>query len=515
MSELNYLFHDDYNIELDNNELNNNELDNNELESFFHDDQYFYAITSQIPPNKTNSTLTVDHENLFCDDHYIFASASLQVSPHEMNDIESDESDDLSNFLELISGLTTSETDKGVLRRATYEYTKSSSYNPQVISDPTKRRNVHSQRTQSPRFWKLSNEMLADIEKYVVQGRMDSGSIYPLLRHDYPGNTDASQMLQQLLEWKDLESLWIVKPRLEPVSRKLKSLFWMSLKQRELYDKFNDVVIMLLCIVAVVDNNYRTRIIASVIIEDEMLDTYRWIFENIFTETGISPGVVFTDSDPAFIRSIIDTFSNVQHLSCIFHIDLNLRKKLKRKLGSQFEEFRQKFYTCRNSLCKDLFEQSWVISWIHKHFTAGIQSSQRVESINKNIHDKVDRSISLCNLLNSIKDFVKNEEHLERFEIERNALPVVGMPMLNTRFFGQIDILIKEYLTLVMFGKQRSQMNQSVCYDVFRITEWQHLLVEIDNEEIDVGIREQEQNIQQILFSSLVRTIPQEAILEV
>ena len=28
--------------------------------------------------------------------------------------------------------------------------------------------------------------MLADVEKYVIQGRMDSESIYPLLKHDYP-----------------------------------------------------------------------------------------------------------------------------------------------------------------------------------------------------------------------------------------------------------------------------------------------------------------------------------------
>ena len=27
--------------------------------------------------------------------------------------------------------------------------------------------------------------MLADIEKYVIQGRMDSASIYSLLKHDY------------------------------------------------------------------------------------------------------------------------------------------------------------------------------------------------------------------------------------------------------------------------------------------------------------------------------------------
>jgi hypothetical protein len=64
--------------------------------------------------------------------------------------------------------------------------------------------------------------MLEDIEKYVNQGWMDSGSIYLLLRHDYPDQpiykknlynavyqfhqknnpsaTDAFQMLQQLLE---------------------------------------------------------------------------------------------------------------------------------------------------------------------------------------------------------------------------------------------------------------------------------------------------------------------------
>jgi len=149
--------------------------------------------------------------------------------------------------------------------------------------------------------------MLADIKKYVVQGRIDSGSIYLLLRHDYPDHpiykkdlynviyqfhqknnpedADASQMLQLLLEWKDSELLWIVKPRLEPVSRKLTFLLWISPIQRELYSKFNDVLIvdptyntnrfqMMLCIITVVDNNYKTRIVACTIIEDETLDTY-------------------------------------------------------------------------------------------------------------------------------------------------------------------------------------------------------------------------------------------------
>ena len=92
------------------------------------------------------------------------------------------------------------------------------------------------------------------------------------------------------------------------------------------------------------------------------------------------------------------------------------------------------------------------------------------------MHDKVDRSTSLCNLLISITDHVKNDEYLEKFEIERNALPTIGMPMLNTRFFGWIDAIIKEFLTPVMLGKQRAQMNQSVCYDINHITEWSRLI---------------------------------------
>ena len=115
--------------------------------------------------------------------------------------------------------------------------------------------------------------MLANIEKYVIQGRMDSMSIYPILKHDYPnqpiykrdlynavyqfrqkhnsGDGDASQMLQLLMDWKDLEPLWIIKTRLDPLSRRLISLLWMSPIQRELYSKYNDVVI--------VDSTYNTN----------------------------------------------------------------------------------------------------------------------------------------------------------------------------------------------------------------------------------------------------------------
>ena len=81
----------------------------------------------------------------------------------------------------------------------------------------------------------------------------------------------------------------------------------------------------------------------------------------------------------------------------------------------------------------------------------------------------------MCDLLHNIKEHIKNEEYLKKFEIERNAIPTIGMPMLNTRFFGPVDDIMKAFLTPVILGKQRSQMNQSVCYDS-QITEWYHLI---------------------------------------
>ncbi|CAB4478203.1 unnamed protein product [Rhizophagus irregularis] len=205
----------------------------------------------------------------------------------------------------------------------------------------------------------------------------------------------------------------------------------MSPTQKELYNKYNDVTIidttyntnrfqMMLCIIAVVDNNYKSRIVATAIIDDETLNTYRWLFDTILTETGISPGIIFTDSDPSMIQSI---------------------KEIYNQLIDQYS-------AAAKYLSDTLYinKESWAIPWIHKRFTTGAQSIQRIESINRHIHDKVDRATSLYDLLLSIKDHVRNEEHFEYFELKQNAIPTIGMPMLNTRFFSSVDNVMKNIL---------------------------------------------------------------------
>ncbi|CAG8831112.1 2544_t:CDS:2, partial [Cetraspora pellucida] len=225
---------------------------------------------------------------------------------------------------------------------------------------------------------------------------------------------DISQMLQTLLNFKESDPLWVVKPYLEPLFRRL-----------------------------------------------------------------------------TIISAINEIYPNTSHLLCIFYVDMNLHKKLKSKLGSRFEEFQQKFYACRNSLCNKLFKAQWtyLISeypesakymletlYTNKESWANVQSTQRIESINKLIHNKVDQATSLYNLLATIDSCVKNKEQFEKSEIERNVLPRVGLLSLNNRFFKEVDNIIKQFLTPIILGKQHQQMNQSVCYDVNCIVEWNQLI---------------------------------------
>lgn len=429
----------------------------------------------------------------------------------------------------------------------------------------------------APQFRKLTPQMLDDIKKYVITAQMDSSSIYPLLIHDYPGHTvnkrdlynavykfrqqnnpgdaDVSQMLQLLLQWKEDDPRWVVKPRIESISKRLTSIMWMSPLQLDLYLQYHDVIIMdttsntnrfhlMLCILIVVDSNYKSRIVATVLLEDETQESFCWIFDTLYQETGIYPKSVYTDSDPAMIGAIKNVFSQTRHFLCIFHIDLNLRKKLKGKLGKHFEEFRKEFYVCCNSLSQQLFEirwsllvkkysiiesylsgvlynnkESWATAWISKCFTAGIQSTQRIESINNHIHNKVDRTTSLCDLLHGINDQINNEELFERFEAQRNAIPTVGLPMIYTQFFSQVDEMIKVYLNSIIFAKQRNQMNESLCYDVHLITQYQDIILRQDyydnNERLDLGSRETEYDASQILFSSLIENVSAEQIIQV
>ena len=94
-------------------------------------------------------------------------------------------------------------------------------------------------------------------------------------------------------------------------------------------------------------------------------------------------------------------------MQCLYHLYQNLPKNLRSCLGSLYQEFLKDFKAIQHSHCESVFERrsqglvekyaaegkyittmllnrkhTWVKYFTLHHFTAGIQSTQRVESEN-------------------------------------------------------------------------------------------------------------------------------------
>ena len=114
-------------------------------------------------------------------------------------------------------------------------------------------------------------------------------------------------------------------------------------------------------------------------------------------------------------------------------------------------------------------KESWATCYINKFFTCGINSTQRVESLNRLLKDTVRRNFLLCQLTNEIQSILDNEAKYERITNMHNALPKQNLDDIPTRFFGEINDICKEFLTSHILAMTQKQMKQSFFYDAYII----------------------------------------------
>ncbi len=85
----------------------------------------------------------------------------------------------------------------------------------------------------------------------------------------------------------------------------------------------------MLCIIVIINNYFKIRIIAFAIIKNEMLDTFQQILIILFKEMSINPKTIFTNSNLFLISIIKKIYTDIKYLLYIFHIDLNFHRNLK------------------------------------------------------------------------------------------------------------------------------------------------------------------------------------------
>ncbi|RHZ64231.1 hypothetical protein Glove_326g241 [Diversispora epigaea] len=285
-----------------------------------------------------------------------------------------------------------------------------------------------------------------------------------------------------------------------------------------------------------IDNNTKSRLVAQALVCDETVESYKWILECTKNATMVEPLVFVTDADPA-ADAIGQIYVSTYQIHCIFHISENLPKNLKSKLGDQYENFVHDFYLCRNSICEELFykrwsnltekysntkdylmralypnRQAWARTFTSKIFTAGIQTTSRVESLNNIIKRELKANSTLCDLASVLDARLGNESQWNRFYEYRTLSTCMGITSVGNDLFPKIDKVMSKYLTPHILSAERLEMAQCLYFTASKV---EYDINEDSSVSVTDGFIEDLYDARQILLKSMIAEVGEKSLREI
>ena len=109
----------------------------------------------------------------------------------------------------------------------------------------------------------------------------------------------------------------------------------------------------------------------------------------------------------------------------------------------------------------DFDKTSWTVCYTQCSFTAGIQSTARVECYNRIIKEGVTSSSTIVLLDEIIQKRLDTEEQYEEVQELVNQLPSVGLPSIASQFFGKVNQVISEHITPEVTKRMQKQIKRS------------------------------------------------------
>ncbi|GBC12998.2 protein FAR1-RELATED SEQUENCE 5-like [Rhizophagus irregularis DAOM 181602=DAOM 197198] len=172
-------------------------------------------------------------------------------------------------------------------------------------------------------------EIMDQIEFYVIHGRCDALMVRNLLQSKYPDCVFLTQDLGNAIQ-------------------KIKQKNGISL---------GGAASLLLKLLDLQANN-PARLAAQAFLQDERQESYEWLLRCCLEACEISPLTFVTDGDPAMIAAVSTVFPEAHHMQCLFHLYQNLPKNFRSCLGSSlYQEFLKDFRAVQRSYCEKVFEQ--------------------------------------------------------------------------------------------------------------------------------------------------------------
>lgn len=286
---------------------------------------------------------------------------------------------------------------------------------------------------------------------------------------------------------------------------RLKTLFWMSAEQRVLYNRYRDIVIhdttastnrfhMSLHCFVVVDSEFKTRIVACALTAGETTRDYEWVLGRLLLASGnIAPEAIMIDKDPAMDAACASIIPQTRVMNCVWHASKNRYLRLHSPLRDTWRSFEGIFIeTCRSltppefdsrwsALCErfgddggaiDRYLQrlyddrhQWGWPWVRTQFTAGIQSTQRVEKTHHLVKMMpVDNSASLKSVVAATVDVSTKEYFRAKFTKDAEGKKMRA-EIASWATFGATSVMFRDVLSLckeVLSCQARERMKREM-----------------------------------------------------
>ncbi|RHZ47477.1 hypothetical protein Glove_579g33 [Diversispora epigaea] len=323
-------------------------------------------------------------------------------------------------------------------------------------------------------FRKFDQSIVNEIERAVVYGHCDVYTIRNLLQPLYPdqlfltqdlsntiqkikrekqiAGSDASYLLKLLFEQQKEEPMTFVQPLIN-----VDNVILHDNTSRT--NKYN----FPLSLFILVNNDGKSRLGAQAFLNDETQESYEWVLQQTLNATGIEPKVIITDMNPAMDAAYQTTY-NYKKFICDFW-------KTRNSLCA--EVFKERFQTLLNNfpngnsyLYDPIYSTrySWACAFTNRVFTAGMQSTQRVESINAIIHKVVSSSSTIANVAEALDSQMQKEELNKSFIAWKYQSTIYHQPFVVENFFSNINIIIQKYFSPRIVEGIHKQMCESVLY---------------------------------------------------
>ncbi|XP_021714881.1 protein FAR1-RELATED SEQUENCE 5-like [Chenopodium quinoa] len=223
----------------------------------------------------------------------------------------------------------------------------------------------------------------------------------------------------------------------------LVNFFWRDGRIKRDYEYFGDLLVFdttyrtnkygMICAPFVGMNHHANNLMFGMgFIFNERTESFVWLFDTFLKSMGNkSPITIMTDQAQAIAAGIRNVFPpSVHHRLCVWHIEQNSKKHIGAlraldgftdlfgyllkycETPAEFEHFWKRMlmkYKCEKDywLC-DLYKikEMWCPAYSKKHWSGGVLSSQRSETTNKSVSERLNKTQGLCDFYHVFLDVI-------------------------------------------------------------------------------------------------------------